>query len=234
MFLEYYGSVFYDESWKYMVRHRAAVTLGSCLFPPSSSALAPADSRIHFREVIKCTNWPVEMKQWFDRQRWHPWPNEELRRKVLRSGCLIVARPGSKFTSLWEISLSQAEQILVNAFNRVQQTVYQMLMIFHTAELNCENYPYEITKSDLLSLMFCRWEEKPSEFWEENSVISICCLILSDLRSRLSWCELKDYFFGHNHFAWRWEDSDVQKMVEQVRALLKRYSEEDKLGEWVR
>ena len=69
-----------------------------------------ADSVVDFVEAIKCTNWPIEIRQWFNRERKYGWPNEDLRMEVIKNGCHIILMPELNVHSYCKVSFSRTSK----------------------------------------------------------------------------------------------------------------------------
>ena len=154
---------------------------------------------VDFVEGIRCQNFPKLFTEWIVRERKYGWPSVETIEEIKNTGCELIAelnqrenRWGNNKT-LWIVSFSNAERILVNSWTDKQQTVYHMLKYFIDRQYE-KNGTRFVNTYNMKLVMFWKCEETPEEWWSENEVIDICDVLLKDLFFRISKWRLADYF----------------------------------------
>ena len=168
-----------------------------CFFSSHGSATRVMNEdesrKIDFTESMRCINWPSQIQQWVQRERKNNWPDEDTINRVVNTGCDVIITPSqyaySNVSLILEtnvmrysrilISFSKAEKILINSYTRKQQTVYYIMRRLANAELYSQFTP--LNNYHIKTLMLWSVEEKPVEWWEENSELVICCELLKDL-----------------------------------------------------
>ena len=162
--------------------------------------------KIDFVETMRCVNWPMEMRNWEFRKREHDWPDRKTINAIMDGGCDVLITPEqcayTEVSLLGEtsvirspnmlISFSRAEITLVNSWTFVQQIVYHILRRFSITEL------YSSTSSlcnyHIKTLMLWSAENKPAEWWEESSIVIVCCQLLEELGVMLDKNNCPSYF----------------------------------------
>jgi hypothetical protein len=84
-----------------------------------------------------CDFWPPSASSWIDRC--HIWPQSQVVRDIVRSGCHFVAighKLGYHENNEWRISFSLAEQKLVYSMNHCQFLTYGMMKLFLKEVIN--------------------------------------------------------------------------------------------------
>ena len=179
--------------------------------------------KVDFLETVKCINWPSGMKDWRFRRREYNWPDGQTIQLVLNTGCDVILTPNAEIM----LSFSKAETVLIRSFTPVQQKVYHVMRCFAKAEL----FPAcsWLCAFHIKTLMFWSIERKPTEWWNDNNVVVICCQLLYDLYGMLCNRCCQHYFlpncnlFRHFNFD--------QEIVKKTKAYL--YSHDDMFTVWL-
>ncbi|XP_056014609.1 uncharacterized protein LOC125673327 [Ostrea edulis] len=116
-----------------------------------------------------CDFWPPSASSWIDRC--HTWPQPQVVRDIVRSGCHFVAighKLGNHESNEWRISFSLAEQKLVYSMNHCQFLTYGLLKLFLKEVIN--NGLGDDEK------LLCSYHMKTSVFWMiQQNTIPIWC-----------------------------------------------------------
>ncbi|XP_048770112.2 uncharacterized protein LOC125676262 [Ostrea edulis] len=116
-----------------------------------------------------CDFWPPSASSWIDRC--HTWPQPQVVRDIVRSGCHFVAighKLGNHESIEWRISFSQAEQILVYSMNHCQFLTYGLLKLLLKEVIN--NGVGDNEK------LLCSYHMKTAVFWmiQQNTIPNWC------------------------------------------------------------
>ncbi|XP_048769159.2 uncharacterized protein LOC125675478 [Ostrea edulis] len=116
-----------------------------------------------------CDFWPPSASSWIDRC--HTWPQPQVVRDIVRSGCHFVAighKLGSHESNEWRISFSLAEQKLVYSMNHCQFLTYGLLKLFLKEVIN--NGLGDNEK------LLCSYHMKTAVFWmiQQNTIPNWC------------------------------------------------------------
>ncbi|XP_048732916.2 uncharacterized protein LOC125649415 [Ostrea edulis] len=116
-----------------------------------------------------CDFWPPSASSWIDRC--HTWPQPQVVRDIVRSGCHFVAighKLGNHESNEWRISFSLAEQKLVYSMNHCQFLTYGLLKLFLKEVIN-------IGLGDNEKLL-CSYHMKTAVFWmiQQNKIPNWC------------------------------------------------------------
>ncbi|XP_056014771.1 uncharacterized protein LOC125673784 [Ostrea edulis] len=120
-------------------------------------------------QCFVCDFWPPSAFTWIDRC--HTWPQPQVVRDIVRSGCHFVAighKLGNHETNEWRISFSLAEQKLVYSMNHCQFLTYGLLKLFLKEVINnglCDN-----------EKLLCSYHMKTAVFWmiQQNTIPNWC------------------------------------------------------------
>jgi hypothetical protein len=116
-----------------------------------------------------CDFWPPSASSWIDRC--HTWPQPQVVRDIVRSGCHFVAighKLGKHENNEWRISFSLAEQKLVYSMNHCQFLTYGLLKVFLKEVIN--NGVGDNEK------LLCSYHMKTAVFWmiQTNTIPKWC------------------------------------------------------------
>ena len=81
--------------------------------------------------------WPPQAADWPTRHRYYDWPDSATVDRVVSNGCDLVHvahRQCRQNESMWRLSFSRAEIVLINSWMPVQQIVYHLLRVFMKTE----------------------------------------------------------------------------------------------------
>ena len=232
-----------DDDYTFLNSHNLAVELGCSRDKNSAydSKNIKPDSKIDLIETIPCNNWPVEIKQWFERTTVSGWRNEELKKEVIRKGCeILVHNNPIRCISYGSISFSKAEQILINSWSPVQQVVYHVVRVFYETKLQYKQLTIDgkISKYWLKTLMLWKCEQLPANYWNECNIITICCDLLREFKSKILYGNLIDYFIDYDLTekleSIRENNSNENwKILNESMKILEQYCDRDVLSHWL-
>src|SRR6218665_612243 len=170
--------------------------------------------------AVRCPCWPAEAVEWISRERKYGWPSKDVVDGIVKRGCHFVAkspRSNSSDCSLWRISFSLAETILVHNWTDVQKYVYHLLKLIknEVAKDVREDCKTVLCSYFLKTLMFWACEEMGPEFWNdenlENSVAYIICLMIECLVEK----RCRNYFISNSNLLCGLKDSlNVNRVLE--------------------
>ena len=120
-------------------------------------------------QCFVCDFWPPSASSWIDRC--HTWPQPQVVRDIVRSGCHFVAighKLGKHENNEWRISFSLAEQKLVYSMNHCQFLTYGLLKLFLKEVIN--NGVGDDEK------LLCSYHMKTAVFWmiQTNTIPNWC------------------------------------------------------------
>ncbi|XP_056016444.1 uncharacterized protein LOC130053352 [Ostrea edulis] len=120
-------------------------------------------------QCFVCDFWPPSASSWIDRC--HTWPQPQVVRDIVRSGCHFVAighKLGNHESNEWRISFSLAEQKLVYSMNHCQFLTYGLLKLFLKEVIN--NGLGDNEK------LLCSYHMKTAVFWtiQRNTIPNWC------------------------------------------------------------
>ncbi|XP_056016609.1 uncharacterized protein LOC125673972 [Ostrea edulis] len=120
-------------------------------------------------QCFACDFWPPSASSWIDRC--HTWPQPQVVRDIVRSGCHFVAighKLGNHESNEWRISFSLAEQKLVYSMNHCQFLTYGLLKLFLKEVIN--NGLGDNEK------LLCSYHMKTAVFWmiQQNTIPNWC------------------------------------------------------------
>ena len=224
-------------AFMFLNSNKSALTLGVGDTQKSVFDHTQADSTVDFVESVQCLNWPKMIETWLERKRKYDWPTEETKKDVIRNGCHIISDPDMACPTVnWRLSFSKAEHVLVRTWSPEQQFVYHLLKFYFKTEIRSNRKMFYITSYKLKTLMLWNCEERPANWWTENSVISLVSSLLIDLESRISKYKLNNYLINHNMFDGISERYlEINPELHDIKALvliLRQESSEDQLNNW--
>ncbi|XP_048767889.2 uncharacterized protein LOC125674694 [Ostrea edulis] len=142
---------------------------------PNSTVHGPCGSGViegveyDYARCFVCDFWPPSASSWIDRC--HTWPQPQVVRDIVRSGCHFVAighKLGNHESNEWRISFSLAEQKLVYSMNHCQFLTYGLLKLFLKEVIN--NGLGDAEK------LLCSYHMKTAVFWmiQQNTIPNWC------------------------------------------------------------
>ncbi|XP_056016726.1 uncharacterized protein LOC125673588 [Ostrea edulis] len=145
------------------------------LITPNSTVHGPCGSGVIMTleyddaHCFACEFWPPSASSWIDRC--HTWPQPQVVRDIVRSGCHFVAighKLGNHESNEWRISFSLAEQKLVYSMNHSQFLTYGLLKLFLKEVIN--NGLGDNEK------LLCSYHMKTAVFWmiQQNTIPNWC------------------------------------------------------------
>ncbi|KAK3602232.1 hypothetical protein CHS0354_032872 [Potamilus streckersoni] len=151
--------------------------------------------------AVRCSQWPQEAFEWFQRRRLYGWPTPKQIENAWRYGCFVVpvGHPVSSEQHLeWRLSFSLAERDITRSFQDTVMKVYILLKMIKETYIK----PYV---GDAFSSFHCKvcilWtrEKTPLEMWRIDNILY--CLILC-IRQLYEWAIsgfCPDYFIVTNN-----------------------------------
>jgi hypothetical protein len=120
-------------------------------------------------QCFVCDFWPPSASSWIDRC--HTWPQPQVARDIVRSGCHFVAighKLGYHENNEWRISFSLAEQKLVYSMNHCQFLTYSLLKLFLKEVIN--------NGVGVDEKLLCSYHMKTAVFWmiQTNTIPNWC------------------------------------------------------------
>jgi len=173
--------------------------------------------------AIRCPCWPAEAVEWISRERKYGWPSKDVVDKIVKRGCHIVAKSPNSVPSdysLWRISFSLAETILVHTWTDVQKYIYYLLKLIKNEVVtdfrkDCKTV---LCSYFLKTLMFWTCEGMGPEFWEdrnlENAVAYLICLMIECLVEK----SCQNYFIPNSNLLCGLGDASILNRVLELLA----------------
>ncbi|XP_048765115.2 uncharacterized protein LOC125672957 [Ostrea edulis] len=158
----------YISSSKYREITCSLITPNSTVHGPCGSG-AIGTLEYDDAQCFVCDFWPPSASSWIDRC--HIWPQPQVVRDIVRSGCHFVAighKLGNYENDEWRISFSLAEQKLVYSMNHCQFLTYGLLKLFLKEVIN--NGLGDNEK------LLCSYHMKTAVFWtiQQNTIPNWC------------------------------------------------------------
>lgn len=160
---------------------------------------------------VYCPFWPREAQDWLKRKRDYGWPDERLLTRVNKGGCHFVRKPHQSNPNdlkQWRFSFSKAELILIHSWTPVQKHVYHLLRLVKKKISDACGEGSDrtlLTTYHFKTLMFWACEQKPSEFWNEDSIVTCVCVLLNEMVESLINRECPNYFIPENNMMDFWD-----------------------------
>ncbi|XP_056016241.1 uncharacterized protein LOC125674609 isoform X2 [Ostrea edulis] len=159
----------YISSTKYREITCSNVVPNSTVHGPCGSGVLAGFLEYDTAFCFACDFWPPSASSWIDRC--HTWPQPQVVRDIVRSGCHFVAighKLGNHESNEWRISFSQAEQNLVYSMNHCQFLTYGLLKLFLKEVIN--NGVGDDEK------LLCSYHMKTAVFWmiQQNKIPNWC------------------------------------------------------------
>ena len=194
--------------------------------PPEETSDLPRKSGIDIVMSKKLSDWPDNVKYWFDRDRQE---NSKLGKDIIPSikeSCIyIVAKHPDTMQNLDEveytfrISFSHPEKILCNAMNETQLKCYRLMKALHN------------TKFKKCSERFCSYHIKTTIFWamEKNEIdlwtdenLEVCtALLLANLLDAIEDKYLEHFFIQNMNLFKGFTTEEFGKLKNEINDLLK-------------
>ncbi|XP_052102227.1 uncharacterized protein LOC127735866 [Mytilus californianus] len=176
--------------------YRTMEVHGPCLTDPSKSV----DNAF----CLRSKHFPHNAIPWATRHRWQ-WPPNSVIDRIIKYGCLLVPigpKTISDDESLWRLSFSVAEKILVHSFNFTQLLCYGLLKLTLKRVVNTNNDVKELLCSYFMkTALFWVSEEKDYDTFQLPKLFYCFSLCLDKLISWVNICYCPNYFIPeHNMF----------------------------------
>src|SRR6218665_3858104 len=213
----------YVDQWYGNERTLPKVFCGPTIKSPSETSDSVYTIGIDVVHSIYCPQWPRDAKTWPLRSRNNGWPTSHKISEVVRNGCHVVYvqhRDCRDDTYQWRLSFSVAEVILLQSWTKPQQIVYHLLRFFAKRELIKKDCPKEdevLCTYHLKTLMLWTCEDKPPEWWNSESIITMCSELLTRLSGWLKKKRCSNYFIPEANLFNHKSSSDIlEKTVRQL------------------
>ena len=151
--------------------------------------------------ALVCNSWPDEAMEWFNRNRVHDWPCENIINRFRKEHCHVVAvgDPMSGDPSLeWRFSFLLAEKQLIWSFNDTQIHCYVIMKLLIQKSIN-PIVPDEITSYHLKTIVLWLSENLGISAWREGQLLQRVHDCLSDLSQCVRKRQLEHYFCRGNN-----------------------------------
>ncbi|XP_056016635.1 uncharacterized protein LOC130053422 [Ostrea edulis] len=159
----------YISSYKYREITCSDINPNSTVHGPCGSGVLRGVVEYDDAHCFVCDFWPPSASSWI--ARCHIWPQPQVVRDIVRSGCHFVAighKLGNHESNEWRISFSLAEQKLVYSMNHCQFLTYGLLKLFLKEVIN--NGLGDNEK------LLCSYHMKTAVFWmiQQNTIPNWC------------------------------------------------------------
>ena len=174
----------------------------SCVYMPMFNRRICDTDLAH---AIKCTSWPNDSKEWFNRSRQNGWPTKEMLNKIRHLDCHVVGTGNrlSPFRNLeWRLSFILAERELVRSFNEMQFKCYSLLKTILRSKIAI-SFPDSISSYHIKTTLFWTIEESPKTVWTSKNLVNcvrICLERMSEsvrLKTLFHYILRKQNLFEH-------------------------------------
>ncbi|KAL3847431.1 hypothetical protein ACJMK2_018340 [Sinanodonta woodiana] len=164
----------------------------------------PGSNKMHSTDnvyAIRCSRWPQEGYEWFQRRRLHGWPSPKQIQNAWKYGCFAtpVGHPySSEVLQEWRLSFSITERDLVRSFEDTVMKVYILLKMIRKTYI-------EPVVGDAFSSYHCKvcmlWirEQSPRELWSEDNILYCLTRCLRQLYEWTTAGFCPDYFIVTNN-----------------------------------
>ncbi|KAK3602366.1 hypothetical protein CHS0354_011200 [Potamilus streckersoni] len=151
--------------------------------------------------AFRCTQWPNEAHEWFQRLRRQGWPASHHLQKARKDGCFAVGvgHPHSHESDLeWRLSFSFTERELIRSFEDTVMKVYVLLKMIKKTYI-------EPVLGDAFSSYHCKvcmlWvrERTPIELWRTENLLYCLNMCMKQLYEWVSEGHCPDYFIVTNN-----------------------------------
>ncbi|KAL3847432.1 hypothetical protein ACJMK2_018341 [Sinanodonta woodiana] len=151
--------------------------------------------------AIKCSRWPQEGYEWFQRRRLHGWPSPKQIQNAWKYGCFAtpVGHPySSEVHQEWRLSFSITERYLVRSFEDTVMKVYILLKMIRKTYI-------EPVVGDAFSSYHCKvcmlWmrEQTPRELWSKANILYCLTRCIRQLYEWATTGFCPDYFIVTNN-----------------------------------
>ncbi|XP_053405224.1 uncharacterized protein LOC123523185 isoform X1 [Mercenaria mercenaria] len=143
----------------------------------------PGTTEVDNVPAFHCNSWPLQARQWLDKQGVGQWPSDDMKRYCSNTGCFVVGvgSKGSENEELeWRISTSFAERCLMFSLNITQIRCYVLMKMILKTYIK-PLYEGTITSFMCKTVMFKLIANTHSNFWRENNLLvclSFCLFAL--------------------------------------------------------
>jgi len=158
--------------------------------------------------------WPVEAAEWITRRRPSGFPSKSVIKRVVRYGCDFVQashKPIQPGANDWRFSFSKAELLIIKTWRIAQRIIYRTLWVLNkkmASDRLCSYY--------FKTLMFWACEEKPTQFWRNESFVPSVCELLIEM---MKWVKIKfcaNYFIPGNNMMDHLIDTDLSYEIDTL------------------
>jgi len=166
--------------------------------------------------------WPLEATEWITRKRPHFSLSKSVIKQIVSYGCDFAKVSHNRLSSdnEWRFSFSRAERFIVESWTKSQRVIYSTLWVINkmiTSSKLCSYY--------FKTLMFWAREEKPIEFWLDDSrqillfrdkILHCVCELLIHM---MAWVKIKlcvNYFIPGNNMMDHLIDMDLSSEIDAI------------------
>ncbi|KAL3847827.1 hypothetical protein ACJMK2_018719 [Sinanodonta woodiana] len=151
--------------------------------------------------AFRCSQWPQEGNEWFQRRRLHGWPTPIQIENARKYGCFVtpVGHPHSPERLVeWRLSYSITERDLVRYFEDTTMKVYILLKMIRKTYI-------EPVIGDAFSSYHCKvcmlWmrEKMPRSLWSNTNILQCLVLCIKQLYEWATAGFCPDYFIVTNN-----------------------------------
>jgi len=165
--------------------------------------------------------WSVEATEWINSTRPHGFPSNRVIEQVVRYGCDFVQvshKLSKPYSNEWRFSFSRAEYLIAKSWKMTQRIVYTALWVINKriASGNLCTYYFK-------TLMLWACEKKPTQFWQDDFLLSSVQALLVEI---ISWLKLKscpNYFIPGNNMMDHLIDTDLSYEIDMLEGTSKSY-----------
>ncbi|XP_063409241.1 uncharacterized protein LOC134692694 isoform X1 [Mytilus trossulus] len=181
------------------------------------------DQTIDYAFCIRCKYLPHNAMPWASRHG-RQWPPCFVIDRIVKYGCLLVPigpKNLSDDDSLWRISFSAAERLLVHSFNFTQFLCYGLLKLTLKRIINTHDYVNDLLCSYFLkTALFWVSEEIDINTFQLSKIYHCFFLCLDKLISWVNTCYCPNYFIPeHNMFLGKINQSNNKILVCVLRSI---------------
>ena len=194
--------------------------------PPEETSDLPRKSGIDIVMSKKLSDWPDNVKYWFDRDRQE---NSKLGKDIIPSikeSCIyIVAKHPDTMQNLDEveytfrISFSHPEKILCNAMNETQLKCYRLMKALHNAKFKkCSE---RFCSYHIKTTIFWAMEKNEIDLWTDENLEVCTALLLANLLDAIEDKYLEHFFIQNMNLFKGFTTEEFGKLKNEINDLLK-------------
>ena len=168
-------------------------------------------------------SFPKSAEKWLTRERLYNWPPTEIIEKCKTLGFLVVpvAHPHSKDNyTLWRLSLSHQERLLVTYFSSVQLKCFVLLKVLKKETINKTFKDKILTSYHCKTCMLYMIETTPGDFWvpEKLAICLSACLKMIYRWAQLKYCP--NYFIPEENMFDKLSEKDLENLSAALQSVL--------------